>query len=80
MMMVELKKYIQLIICISFIVLFMFLIGPLLEKLPLFKSSVIVIKNRNINAGSLYYTETDQFGPANSVMNNSIRYSPELKK
>ncbi len=69
------KKYAQLAVCIACVLLFMFVIAPLLAHVPVIEKNIKTVEDRNIEASSYYYSETDQFGPANAIMENSMRYS-----
>ena len=70
----EIKKAAKLILCILVILIFIFYIGPLIEKLPLVQPLVQVIDERDIDASALYYTEIEEFSEANTNMENTMKY------
>ncbi len=70
------KKAAKLILCILIILIFMFYIGPLMEKLPLVQPLVQVIDERDIDASALFYTEIEESFEAKTNMENTIKYMP----
>jgi len=58
------------------ILIFMFIIAPLMERLPLMRSIVKSVEDKGIDAGALYYTEVEQFSVAEINMKNTMDYMP----
>ncbi len=74
------KDHFRLLMCILGIIIFMFFIGPGLEKLSLIQPLVRFIDERNIDTSALYYTEIDEFAVAGSNMKNTMEYAPKSGK
>ena len=62
--------------CIMAIIVFMFYIGPMLEKHPSVQPMVQFIDERDINSNMYFYTEVEEFSEANINMENSMAYPP----
>jgi hypothetical protein len=72
----KLKAWGCLLGCFALILIFMFVIAPLMEGLPFIKPIVQYNKEQDIDAGALYYTEVEQFSVAEVNMNNTMKYMP----
>lgn len=72
-----LKRMAAFLACILAIVLFMFYIGPRLEKHPLLQPMVRFIDERDINANMYFYTEVEEFSEASINMDNTMAYPPK---
>jgi hypothetical protein len=70
------KKYLQLIIAICLVMIFVFYLSPLFEELPLVESAIRVIDENEIDATALYYTEINEFSIAELNIVNTLCYSP----
>ena len=70
------KKVAKLILCILAILVFMFYLCPLMDKLPLVQPLVQVIDERDIDASALFYTEIEESFEAKTNMENTIKYMP----
>ncbi|MCP4724684.1 MAG: hypothetical protein GY863_06595 [bacterium] len=66
--------------CILAVLIFMFYIGPFIEKLPIVDPLIKVIVERNIDAGAMYYTDIEEFSTAEINIRNSLDYSPDNHK
>ena len=64
--------------CLLAIVLFMFYIGPRLEKHPWLQPMVQFIDERDINANMYFYTEVEEFSEASINMDNTMAFPPKL--
>ena len=71
------KGLVGLFIGILLIVVFLYRVGPWLEKLPLFHSIVEVIEANDIDAGAYYYTDIKEFADAEFNINPSMTYPPK---
>jgi hypothetical protein len=65
--------------CILAVVLFIFYIGPGLEKHPALQPMVQFIDERGINANMYFYTEVEEFSEAGINMDNTMAYPPKVK-
>ena len=66
--------------CILVIVVFMFYIGPQMEKPLQMKLLADFIDERDINANMYFYTEVEEFSEANINMDNTMKYPPRALK
>ena len=73
----RLRQYLKLVFCCSLVLIFMFVVGPWIEKVPMVKPLVTFIEERDIDAGALYYTEIEEFSEADINMTNSMKYPPK---
>ena len=72
------KSYLYLILCLSFIIIFVLYIAPCIDDLQYVKPLTTFIDERQINAGALYYTEIEEFSIAEINVKNTIDYLPLL--
>ncbi|MCP4110540.1 MAG: hypothetical protein GY749_34300 [Desulfobacteraceae bacterium] len=76
-----LKRWGSFLLCIALILTFIFVIGPLMERLPFVRPVISFIEEREIDATALYYTEIEEFSEAEINMRNTMDYQPgKLKK
>lgn len=75
--MLLLKKWVYLFTCFFLIWVFIFIIAPYVEKLPVVKPIAEFIENSGIDAGALYYTEVEEAGVAELNMYNTVNYAPQ---
>ena len=66
----------NLFFCIMAVLAFIFYIGPLMEKLSWIQPFIQCIDERNIDASTLYYTESEEFSGAELHMENTMEYMP----
>ncbi len=66
----------KLVACILAIVVFIFYIGPWMEKPLQMKPLADFIDERDINANMYFYTEVEEFSEANINMDNTMKYPP----
>lgn len=64
--------------CLLAIALFMFYIGPRLEKHPVLQPMVQFINERDISANMYFYTEVEEFSEASINMDNTMAFPPKL--
>jgi len=64
---------------ICFILVFMFLIGPLIAKAPLVRPVADLIKEQDIEANMFFYTEVEEFSDADSFFRDTMTYTPRSK-
>ncbi len=69
--------WLKLLIGVGVVVLFMFVIAPLGDRLPGFGSAFKFIEDRNLKATALYYTDIDEFGEAAVTLRNNREYTPK---
>ncbi|MFP4528946.1 MAG: DUF948 domain-containing protein [Candidatus Kapaibacterium sp.] len=70
-----LNKWAKLIAAFAFIVIFIYLIMPLIAMIPPARELGESNRKYGIPAGTLYYSETPQFGEADNYMKNSRKYN-----
>ncbi len=71
------KEWMLFLFSILIIICFIFILGPLLDQLPLLKPIVQFIEENDIDAGALYYTEIEEFSTAEINMKNTMDYRPQ---
>ena len=72
----RLKQWLLFILCILLIPFFMFVVGPVIEKLPYFHPIVVCIEERGIDSNAVYYTGLEEFSTAAVNMENTMDYMP----
>ena len=70
------KGVIQLIVGFGLCLVFIFFVGPCMDRFEGVKPLVTFIEERNIDAGALYYTDIEEFSEANIHMDNTMEYMP----
>ena len=70
----KLESWLKLLGGILFIILFLFVLGPLYMKLPFVKPLMDVIEKEDINANGYYYTDQDEFSQAESIIRDGLDY------
>ena len=66
--------------CILVLAVFMFWVGPLMEKPLHMKPLADFIDERDINANMYFYTEVEEYSEANINMDNTMKYPPRAFK
>ena len=66
--------------CILVLVVFMFCIGPKMERPLHMKPLADFIDEREINANMYFYTEVEEFSEANINMDNTMKFPPRAFK
>jgi hypothetical protein len=66
----------SLLFSILLVVVFIFYVCPLMDKLPLVEPLIEFIDEQNIDAGALYYTEIEEFSDAEVTMRNTMSFAP----
>jgi hypothetical protein len=72
----KVKGWVALFISVLTIVIFLFVVGPWIEKLPGFQPLADFIDERGIDANMYFYTEVEEFSDADINMNNTLHYPP----
>ncbi len=72
----KLKGWGKLGISLTMIYIFIFHIGPWLEKSSVLRPIAQFIEERDINANMYFYTEVEEFSEANINMENTMDYPP----
>ena len=72
----KIKGLLGLLISVLVIIIFLFVIGPWVEKLPVFQPLADFIDERGIEANMYFYTEVEEFSEAEINMNNTMQYPP----
>ena len=72
----QITKWFKLILGFALIGFFVLIVFPLLSAVPLVKEVVDTNKKYGIEAETLFYTETAQFGDADNYMQNAKKYKP----
>jgi len=53
---------------------FIFVLGPMLQKIPVIGTLGTYIKESGIDAGALYYTEVKEVGESDQAIRNIMRF------
>ena len=72
----KIKGWVALLIGVLIIIIFLFVIGPWIEKLPGFQPLADFIDERGIEANMYFYTEVEEFSEAEINMNNTMQFPP----
>lgn len=70
------KPAVQLLLWVGGISLFIFVIGPLLARIPVLHTMGRLIEAHGIQANMYFYTEVEDFATANLLMINTMDYMP----
>jgi len=70
----DIRSWLKLLAGLALIILFMFILAPLGDRLPGFDSMFKFIEERNLRATALYYTDIDEFGDASATLRNHLEY------
>jgi len=68
--------WLKLLIGVLVILMFMFVIGPWIEKREFYRPVVIGIERFGINANAYYYTDVDQCGEGGHYIRAGFEYPP----
>ena len=71
-----LKRYAQLLLGIVLVLVFMFYVGPLLDRSAMLRPLAQFIDERGIDANMYFYTEVEEFSEASINMDNTRMYTP----
>jgi len=71
------KRWAHFFLAMMLVWIFMFVVAPLLEKIPAVKPMVDFIEETGIDATALFYTEVEEFGDAETHMRNTMDYLPK---
>ena len=74
----KIKGLLGLMISVLAIIIFLFVIGPWVEKIPGFQPLADFIDERDIEANMYFYTEVEEFSEAQINMNNTMQYPPRV--
>jgi len=69
--------WVKLLLGLGLVILFMFVIAPLGDRMPGFDSMFKFIEEKDIKATALYYTDIDEFGDAVISIRNRLEYPPK---
>ena len=72
----KIKRVVYLVFWLAAIWLFMFQVGPRLEKTAWIQPMAEFIEEHDIAANMYFYTEVEQFSDANLNMDNTMKYMP----
>ena len=70
------RRWTRFFTCILLVLVFIYVIGPLLSGAPLVRELTRFIDERSIEAGALFYTEVEEFSEADVRMRNTRWYAP----
>lgn len=68
------------LLSISILILFIYVIGPIGLQLPLIKPVADFVEEYGINANGYYYTDVEEFIDAEMYLKNSMRFAPDRSK
>ncbi len=74
------RRWARLGLCVLLVLAFVFYGGPWLAGTPFFREVARVIDERGIDAGSYFYTDTEEFSEAHHHMRNIRDYAPDPKR
>ncbi len=69
--------WLKLLVGLGVVILFMFVIAPMGDRIPGFESVFKFIDDKNIKATAFYYTDIDEFGEAAVTLRNNREYTPK---
>jgi len=72
------KKYTYLLLYITLVVIFVFVLAPGIDEVPQVKPLINFIDDNEINAAALYYTDIEEFSIAEINIKNTLDYSPVI--
>jgi len=70
------KKYTYLLLYITLVVIFVFVLAPGIDEVPQVKPLINFIDDNEINAAALYYTDIEEFSIAEINIKNTLDYLP----
>jgi hypothetical protein len=69
-----LKRWIHLLLWLVCLWLFIFVLAPWMQQIPVVNKLSSYIKESDIDAGALYYTEVDEVGESDLAVRNTFRF------
>jgi hypothetical protein len=70
------RGLIRLLMGILIILAFMFGLGPWMERIPMIRPMVELIRTQDIDAGAYYYTDIEEFSEAEFNVNHALKFPP----
>jgi hypothetical protein len=70
------RRWTRLALCVLAVLVFVFVVGPLLSEAPLVRTLTRFIDDHSIEASALFYTEVDEFSDADVHMRNARVHAP----
>ena len=70
----ELKRWLHLAFGLFLLWAFIFILGPMLQKIPAVATLSNYIKESGVDAGALYYTEVEEVGESDQAIRNTLRF------
>lgn len=71
---VGIKKWLHLAFWLLIIWTFIFVLGPIMQKIPAVGTLSRYITANGIDAGALYYTEVEEVGESDQAVRNTLRF------
>ena len=68
------RRLFSLLLSIFIIWIFLFILGPRLQLIPMVRPLITFVESRDIDAGAYYYTDIEEFSEADIHMNNTMAY------
>lgn len=68
------KRWLHLAMWLAFIWIFVFILGPMMQKIPAVGILGNYIKESGIDAGAIYYTEVEEVGESDQAIRNTFRF------
>jgi hypothetical protein len=71
-----LRRWAALLMCVFLVWAFMFVLAPMLQRLPAVRSLTSYIEESGINASAIYYTGLDETAEAEMYLHASDKHAP----
>ena len=68
------KRWLHLAIWLALLWAFIFVLGPMMQKIPAIGILGNYIKESGIDAGAIYYTEVEEVGESDLAIRNTFRF------
>ena len=68
------KRWMHLALWLLLLWAFIFVVGPIAQKIPAVGILANYIKESGIDAGAIYYTEVDEVGESDQAIRNTLRF------
>jgi len=74
-----LRRWTMFVLCLLLVWGFMFVVAPLIQRVPQVGSLAVSIQETGINASALYYTGVEETAEAEMYLHNAEMYAPGEK-
>lgn len=70
------RRWLAFLVCVGVVWMFMFVLAPMMQRIPPVGSLAASIEETGINASALYYTGVDETAEAGMYLHNARTYTP----